>query len=435
MLRPIAHKNHKIRQNRSGAGMKIVVLGAGLLGVTSAYYLAKEGHEVTVIDRRPEPARETSFANAGLVTPGHASSWASPRAPFILLKSLWRNDTSLRYRLKLDPRMWLWSLQFLRNCTQARNRAATLAKMKLCVYSKDETNRVGEAENLQWDRIARGALYLYSDAAHFREGRENMRFLADQGVVSEVLDVDQLIALEPAFAGARDKLVGAVHTRDDESGDARKFTLGLAARCQAMGVAFRFGETIQAIDITGRRVARITTDKASITGDAFVLALGSYAPLLARKIGLRLPIFPVKGYSVTLPVADPTEAPTIGGVHEDHLVAFSRLGDRLRLTATADFAGYDTEFQPGHFAHMLRVARELFPHAALYDRPDYWACLRPMTPDGPPIMGESPIANLWLNVGHGHMGWTMACGSSRIVVDRMAGRKPAIDDTPFRYGR
>jgi D-amino-acid dehydrogenase len=415
--------------------MRIVILGAGLLGVTSAYYLAKEGHEVTVIDRRPEAARETSFANAGLVSPGHASSWASPRAPLILLKSLWRNDTSLRYRLKLDPRMWLWSLQFLRNCTAARNRSATLAKMKLCLYSQAETLKVGTAENLSWDRTAKGALYVYSDPAHFREGRENMRFLAEQGVASEVLEIDQLIALEPGFAQARDKLVGAVYTPGDESGDARKFTVGLAERCEALGVVFRFGETIERIEVQGKRVTAIITDKGSVTGDQYVLALGSYSPLLSRMIGFNLPIFPVKGYSVTLPVADPAEAPTIGGVHEDHLVAFSRLGDRLRLTATADFAGYDTEFVPANFAHMLRVARDMFPNAALYDRPDYWACLRPMTPDGPPIMGASPVSNLWLNTGHGHMGWTMACGSSRLLTDQMMGRKPAIDDTPFLFSR
>lgn len=415
--------------------MRIVILGAGLLGVTSAYYLAREGHEVVVIERRPEPARETSFANAGLVTPGHASSWASPRAPLILLKSLWRNDTSLRYRLRLDPRMWLWSLQFLRNCTTARNRAATLAKMKLCLYSQAETLRIGTVEGIQWDRIAKGAIYLHSDPGHFREGKENMRFLADQGVANEVLDVDQLIALEPALAPARDKLVGAIHTPGDESGDARKFTLGLAARAQAMGVRFHFGETVQRIETQGKRITRIVTDKGQHQGDQYVLALGSYAPLITRPLGFNLPIFPVKGYSVTLPIADPAEAPTIGGVHEEHLVAFSRLGDRLRLTATADFAGYDTEFVPGNFAHMLRVARELFPAGALYDRPDYWACLRPMTPDGPPIMGASPLANLWLNAGHGHMGWTMACGSSRILVDQMQGRQPEIDATPFQFGR
>lgn len=415
--------------------MRVVVLGAGLLGVTSAYYLAKEGHEVVVIDRRPEPAQETSFANAGLVTPGHASSWASPRAPMILLKSLWRNDTSLRYRLRLDPRMWLWSLQFLRNCTTARNRAATKTKIKLCLYSQAETLRVGQEEGLAWDRTAKGAIYLYSDPAAFRAGKESMRFLADQGIVVNVLDPDQLVALEPALARTKDKLAGGMHTPGDESGDARKFALGLADRAKALGVTFRLGEAITRIEMQGKRVTGIVTDKGQVKGDQYVMALGSYAPLLSRTVGFNLPIFPVKGYSVTLPIADPAEAPTIGGVHEEHLVAFSRLGDRLRLTATADFAGYDTEFEPSNFGHMLRVARELFPKAALYDRPDYWACLRPMTPDGPPIMGPSPVSNLWLNAGHGHMGWTMACGSSRILVDQMLGRKPEIDETPFHYTR
>nr|WP_298681899.1 D-amino acid dehydrogenase [uncultured Dongia sp.] len=415
--------------------MRIVVLGAGLLGVTSAYYLAKEGHEVVVIERRPEAARETSFANAGLVTPGHASSWASPRAPMILLKSLWRNDTSLRYRLRLDPRMWLWSLQFLRNCTTARNRAATKTKIKLCLYSQAEMLRVGREEGLEWDRIAKGAIYLYSDPAAFRAGKESMRFLADQGIEVNVLDPDQLVALEPALARAKGTLAGGMHTPGDESGDARKFTLGLAERAKALGVTFRFGETIERIDLQGKRITHVITDKGQVTGDQYVMALGSYAPLLSRQIGFNLPIFPVKGYSLTLPVADPAEAPTIGGVHEEHLVAFSRLGDRIRLTATADFTGYDTEFQPANFAHMLRVARELFPKAALYDRPDYWSCLRPMTPDGPPIMGPSPVANLWLNAGHGHMGWTMACGSSRLLVDQMLGRKPEIDAEPFQYSR
>jgi D-amino-acid dehydrogenase len=415
--------------------MRILVLGAGLLGVTTAYYLAREGHEVVVIDRRSEPARETSFANAGLVTPGHASSWASPRAPMILLRSLWRNDTSLRYRLRLDPRMWLWTLQFLRNCTTARNRAATLTKMKLCLYSQAETLRVGTAERLEWDRTAKGAIYLYSDPDQFRVGKENMKFLADQGVAASILDFEQLVALEPAFAGAGGKLAGAVHTPGDESGDARKFTLGLAQRARELGALFRLDETILKLEVDGGRMTGIVTSRGLISGDSFVLALGSHAPLLTRQAGFSLPIFPVKGYSVTLPVANPAHAPVIGGVHEDHLVAFSRLGDRLRLTSTADFAGYDTDFQPADFAHMLRVARELFPKAAQYDRPDYWACLRPMTPDGPPIMGASPLANLWLNVGHGHMGWTMACGSSRILVDRMMGRQPELDDTQFLLSR
>lgn len=420
--------------------MHVVVLGAGLLGVTTAYYLAEEGHQVTVIDRQSEPARETSFANAGLLTPGHASAWASPRAPMILLKSLWRKDTSLRYRLKLDPRMWAWSLKFLANCTAEKNRRNTLIKLRLCAYSAEETDRLTKATDISWERNQKGAIYLYREREHFRQGREHLKMMVDNGVEAQVLEVDELVALEPALAGAKHRLVGAIHTPNDESGDARKFTLALAEVCKLKGVNFRFGVSIGRIDSANGRVVGVTIRgkdgaDAFVTADAYVLALGSYSPILARQVGVDLPIYPVKGYSLTMPLLDPAQAPTRGGVDEGNLVAFARLGDRLRFTSTADFAGYDTEFQPSDFTHMMKVARELFPNGGAYDKPDYWACLRPMTPDGPPIMGSSPISNFWLNTGHGHMGWTMAAGSSRIVVDRMLGREPAIDDKPFALAR
>lgn len=415
--------------------MHVVVLGAGLLGVTTAYYLSREGHQVTVIDRRPEPARETSFANAGLLTPGHAYAWASPRAPMILLKSLWRDDTALRYRLRLDPGMWAWSLRFLANCTAARNRANTLIKVRLCTYSLKETGAVTAETGIQWDRSQSGALYLYRDPDHFRAGSANMRMLMDEGVEANFLDPDALAALEPALAPIKDRFAGAIHTPRDEAGDARKFTVALAEAGKQRGVDFRFGSTITALHREGDRMTGVETGQGRVQGDAYVLALGSYSPLLGKRLGIKLPVYPVKGYSLTLPITDPAAAPAHFGVDEKNLVAFARLGDRLRVTATADFAGYDTNFAEGDFAHMRRVAMELFPGAAAYDRPDYWACLRPMTPDGPPILGPSPLKNLWMNTGHGHIGWTMACGSSRIVVDRMLGRKPEIDDAPFLMSR
>jgi D-amino-acid dehydrogenase len=413
----------------------VVVLGAGLLGVTTAYYLAREGHQVTVIDRQKEPARETSFANAGLLTPGHAYAWASPRAPMILLKSLWREDTALRWRMKFDPGMWAWGLKFLANCTAARNRANTVIKVRLCRYSLAETAAVTAETGIAWDRSQSGALYLYRDPDHFRAGRANFKLLADEGVEARTLETEELAAFEPALAAVKDRFAGAIHTPHDESGDARKFTVALADACRARGVAFELGAGIRRLDHSGDRITGVETDHGRFQGDAYVLALGSYSPLLTKPLGFKMPIYPVKGYSVTLPIAEAETAPRHFGVDEANLVAFARLGDRLRLTATADFAGYDTSFEPHDFVHMLRVARELFPYAAAYDRPEYWACLRPMTPDGPPIMGPSPLSNLWLNTGHGHIGWTMACGSSRIVVDRMLGRKPEIDDTPFRLSR
>jgi D-amino-acid dehydrogenase len=415
--------------------MHVVVLGAGLLGVTTAHYLAREGHQVTVIDRQKEPARETSYANAGLLTPGHAYAWASPRAPMILLKSLWRADTALRWRLKFDPGMWSWGLKFLANCTAARNRHNTVVKARLCIYSLAETAQVTEETGITWDRSQSGALYLYRDPDHFRAGRENFKLLAAEGVAATTLDAEALIAFEPSLAAVKDRFAGAIHTPHDEAGDARKFTLALAEACRARGVTFELGAGIRRINRNGDHITGVETDHGPIVGEAYVLALGSYSPLLAKPIGLKLPIYPVKGYSLTLPITDPEAAPAHFGVDEANLVAFARLGDRLRMTATADFAGYDTSYVPGDFVNMLRVARELFPRAAAYDRPEYWACLRPMTPDGPPIMGPSGIANLWLNTGHGHIGWTMACGSSRVVVDRMLGRKPEIDDTPFLLSR
>lgn len=418
--------------------MHVIVLGAGLMGVTSAYYLAKEGHQVTVIDRRPDVALETSFANAGLLTPGHASAWASPRAPMILLRSLWRGDTSLKYRLKLDPRMWAWTLQFLRNCTAERNRANTLVKLRLSLHSQKETDRVTRETGIAWDRISKGALYLHRDKDYLKSAQANFPMMQDAGVKLRAIDVDEVIALEPALRASRDKLVGAIYVEGDESGDARKFTQELAEVCRGLGVTFRLAEKIEQILGDRDTVSGIVTSNGTIKADAYILALGSYSPQLVRPLGVKLPVYPVKGYSVTLPIRDSAAAPTIGGVDEHNLVAFSRLGDRLRLTGTADFAGYDTEFEAHHFTHMLKAARELFPQGGAYDQPSYWACLRPMTPDGPPIIGASSVRNLWLNTGAGHMGWTMACGMSQILIDLMAGRKPVIDATPFsvaRYGR
>jgi D-amino-acid dehydrogenase len=415
--------------------MHVIVLGAGLMGVTSAYYLAKEGHQVTVVDRRPDVALETSFANAGLLTPGHASAWASPRAPMILLRSLWRRDTSLRYRLKLDPRMWGWTLQFLRNCTAERNRANTMVKLHLCLHSQQETDRITRETGIAWDRISKGALYLHRDKAYLKTAQANFPMMRDAGVKLRAIDMDEVIQLEPALQASHDKLVGAIYVEGDESGDARKFTQGLAEICRGLGVNFRLGERIERIEGDRSGISGIVTSAGTVKGDSYIMALGSYSPQLVRHLGVKLPIYPVKGYSVTMPIKDPAGAPTIGGVDEHNLVAFSRLGDRLRLTGTADFAGYDTEFETHHFTHMLKAARELFPQGGAYEQPSYWACLRPMTPDGPPIIGASAVKNLWLNTGAGHMGWTMACGASQLLSDLMAGRKPVIDPQPFNVSR
>lgn len=405
--------------------MKTVILGGGIVGVTTAYYLAREGHEVVVVDRQSEVARETSFANAGLVAPGHSYTWASPKAPKILLKSLFLKGQALRLKLRFDPRMWVWGLQFLRHCTAERSRENTTRKVHLCRYSQALLQELTAAEKLEYQLIEGGCLYLYRDADALERGVAAMKVLTDGGLRLQTLSAAEVVQREPSLAGAQRQLAGAIFCPSDESGDAHLFTRQLAQRCEALGVKFLMGRTIEGWEHSGDRITAVRTASGLIHGDNFILALGSYSPILASKLGYRLPIYPVKGYSVTLPIRPNDEPPTLGGVDEHHLVAWARFGDRLRFTATAEFAGYDTDHQPRDFEDMLGVARKLFPKGADYDSPSYWSCLRPMTPAGAPILGKTRHRNLYLNTGHGHMGWTMACGTARIVADIVCGRQPS----------
>jgi D-amino-acid dehydrogenase len=404
---------------------KVVILGGGLIGVTTAWELARDGHEVTVIERRTGPAEETSFANAGLVAPGHALTWASPRAPGILLKSLFRDDQALRLKPSGDWRMWVWCLRFLAQCTAERSARNTARKLKLCIYSQQALQALTATTSIAYDGIRKGLLYIYRDAAALAAGVARTQILRDGGQRMEILDATGVARIEPALGAGTAKLAGGIYCPDDESGDAYLFTTALADKCRQIGVAFRFGTTIAGFDATATKVEQVLTDKGAERGDLFVLALGSYSPLLARRLGLGLPIYPIKGYSVTVPAKGGT--PQVGGVDENHLVAWCRMGDRFRLTATAEFSGYSTSHTPDDFSTMLKTARELFPDGGDYGRPSYWACLRPMTPSGLPIFGRGRQINLWLNTGHGHMGWTMACGSARITADLIAGRAPSID--------
>ncbi|MDH3473742.1 MAG: D-amino acid dehydrogenase [Rhodospirillales bacterium] len=406
--------------------MKVLVLGAGVVGVTTAYRLLKDGHEVTVIERNATAAEETSANNAGLVAPGHSYAWSSPRAPGILLKSLWRDDQALRFKLKPDPRLWHWSWLFLRQCNSACARTNTLRKHRLCMYAQQALHETVAETGIDYDARRGGLLYLYRSQETFDLGVANMGILADDGQELRAIDRDEAARVDPALAPVKDKFAGAIYCPSDESGDARKFTLGLAEACAALGARFHYRTAITGIESEGDRVTAVITDKGRETAEAYVLALGCESPILARRLGVRLPIYPVKGYSVTLPVAGRNNPPNIGGVDEDNLTAYTRLGDRLRVTATAEFAGYDLSHKPRDFRHMLGVARDVFPEGADYEQPDYQACLRPMTPEGTPRFGLGPQRNLYYNTGHGHMGWTMACGAARITADLIAGRTPDI---------
>lgn len=413
--------------------MKAVVMGGGVVGVTSAYYLAREGFDVTVIERRSGTALETSFANAGLVAPGHSYTWASPRAPKIMLKSLVSEGQALRLKLSVDPRMWIWCYKFLLNCNAEKSRLNTSRKVRLCRYSQQQLQALTADESLAYDRISKGLLYVYRDPAAFERGVANMSILSDNGLPLELLDENQIIAHEPVLAASRGKLAGAIYCPSDESGDAHLFTRDLTRRCDALGVKFVYDTEIKAINAVGDRIDHIVTSKGRVDAERFVLALGSFSPGLARPLGYSIPVYPVKGYSVTLPVEDTHTPPELGGVDEANLVAWARFGQRLRFTATAEFSGFDTAHRPSDFTHMLDAAKELFPNGADYTRPNYWAGLRPMTPEGMPIVSTTRHRNLFFNTGHGHMGWTMSCGTARILTDLVCGRKPDIDTTGLGY--
>ncbi len=405
------------------------------MGVTTAYYLAREGCDVTVVDRQPAVAAETSRANAGMISTGHALPWASPRAPKILLKSLWSKDLGFRLRPRALPFLLGWGMRFLRECTTEAVRRNAARKHRISEYSQRCLAEIRTATGLSYDEACAGLLYYFRDAAHFELGKTSLKPLGDLGHAFQMVDTEGCVAFEPALANISDELAGGVISPSDETGDCRVFSERLTETCREMGVSFELNTIVKSLQRENGRIRSAITDKGAIEGDAFVLALGSYSPLLGRPLGLRLPIYPVKGYSLTLPIVDSAGAPRSGCVDEGRLVAFSRLGDALRLTAVAEFDRFDTSYQPSDFRGMLGLARKLFGDAVDTTRPEYWACLRPMTPDGPPILGVSPVPNLFLNTGQGHMGWTMACGSSCVVADIIVGREPAIDLDGLTYDR
>jgi D-amino-acid dehydrogenase len=403
--------------------MRILIMGGGVVGVTTAYQLLKDGHEVVLLERQDSVARETSWGNAGMIAPGHSFVWSSPRAPWILLKSLFRKDQALRFRFSADPRLYTWSLKFLAECTPAKARRNTLRKHRIAMYSQRVLHEVIAQEPLDYDRNARGILYFYRDSAALDAGVAHMGILADDGQEIRVLDRAQVRELEPALQG---EIAGAIYCPTDETGDSHKFTRALAERCLAMGAELHTNTTITGIEAAGDAVTAIHADGKTFSADAYVLALGSYSPILARRIGVDLPIYPIKGYSMTIPVGNHQAPPTLAAIDESNLVAISRFGDRVRVTATAEFAGYDTSHRPTDFAFMRTVVQQLYPDGADYHRAEMWAGLRPMTPDNLPVLGRKKHRNLWFNTGHGHIGWTMSHGTARMTADLIAGRMPAV---------
>jgi D-amino-acid dehydrogenase len=340
--------------------MRIVVLGAGVAGVATAWQLLKDGHQVTVIDRAPGPAEFTSFANAGLVAPGHSYAWSSPKAPGMMLRSLWRGDQAIRFKPRLSVRQWAWVARFLGQCNAEGARVNTANKSRLCVYSQAMLDQVVAETGVRFDERRGGLVYFYRTPEAFEAAAVKCQILCDAGIDIEVLDRDATVAKDPGLAAAQGQIAGSVFAATDASGDANLFTIGLAAKCAEAGVVFRYGEEVLDLRARENEITAVVTDKGDVVADSYVLSLGVYSPHLVERLGIRLPIYPVKGYSATLRITDPALAPRLGGVDEENLLAYCPMGDRLRLTATAEIAGYSTAHKPGDFRVMFERARALF---------------------------------------------------------------------------
>jgi len=416
--------------------MKVIVLGAGIVGITSAYQLAKAGHEVTVVDRQPGPALETSFANAGEVSFGYCSPWAAPGIPMKALKWLFMQHAPLILRPKVDMAMLSWMAQMLRNCTSARYALNKSRMLRLADYSRVSLAALREETGIAYDERMQGTLQLFRSEAQLDASAKDVKALAADGIPYEVLDPEGCIRVEPALAHVREKIVGGLLTPKDETGDCFKFAGALAEKAKELGVAFNYGSIIRGLDVEGGRVTGVVTAHGRIAADAVVVALGSFSPLLVRPHGIRLPVYPVKGYSLTIPITDAARAPESTVMDETYKIAITRLGDRIRVGGMAEISGYTNDLGEPRRLTLQHSVTDLFPGGEV-SKASFWSGLRPMTPDGTPVIGPTKVAGLFLNTGHGTLGWTMSSGSARLVADLVSGRTPEIDATDLavaRYG-
>jgi D-amino-acid dehydrogenase len=414
--------------------MRVLVLGAGLVGVASAWYLGEEGHEVTVVDRQPGAGLETSFANGGQISTSHAEPWANPSTPWKALQWLGREDSPLLWRLRADPAQFMWGLRFLRECTPGRTRDNILAILRIALYSRMLLKELRPKLGLEYDQLERGILHFYTDEKEFEHALPQAELMRQYGCDRVVKSAAECLAIEPALARSTVPIVGGTFTADDESGDAHKFAVALAERAAAHGVAFRYGSIIEGLIREGDRIVGVRTRSGeTLTADAYVVALGSYSPMLMRKLGMCLPVYPAKGYSATFPLAADVVAPTVSLTDDGHKVVFSRLGDRLRVAGTAEFAGYDTSLNEVRCQALVRRTQAIFPQIGT-DIVEFWAGLRPATPSNVPLVSGTRLANLYLNTGHGTLGWTMACGTGKLLADLASGNQPDIDPVAYRHG-
>ena len=405
--------------------MKVIVLGSGVIGVSSAYYLARLGAQVTVLDRQSGPAMETSFANAGQVSPGYSTPWAAPGIPLKALKWMFQKHAPLAVRLDGSLFQLRWIAHMLRHCTPARYAVNKERMMRVAEYSRSCLQQLRAETGIAYEQRTGGTLQLFRTQAQLDAVARDIAVLRECNVPYELLTRDQLARVEPALAQARDRLSGGLRLPHDETGDCHQFTQALAGMARGLGADLRFEQPIEGLLTEGDRVAGVRVDGQVLRADRYVMALGSYSRQMLAPLGLNLPVYPVKGYSLTVPLVNPALAPQSTVLDESYKIAVTRFDDRIRVGGMAELGGFDLRLEPRRRATLEMVVSDLFPGGDL-PRASFWTGLRPMTPDSTPIIGATRYANLFLNTGHGTLGWTMACGSGRLIADLVSGRRPEI---------
>ena len=402
-------------------------MGGGVVGVTTAYQLLKDGHQVTVLDRHPPAIGGASYGNAGLIATGHSIAWGSPKALKIWFNSLFHKDPVFRMKFQTDPQFIRWGLKFLAQCTQSRAKINTLAKHRISDYSQKILNETTLETGVQYEQNTKGLLYIYRNSEALVAGSKQIKILQDAGQELEIVGKERALEIIPELADSLDQIAGGIFSPNDESGGSKIFTEQLMEVCRSMGGTFESGVSIEQLDASRTEIKRVVTNRGVFIADRYVLCLGAWSPLLAQKsLGVRLSVYPVKGYSITIPVEKSHTPPRTGGLHEEDLLGFSPMGDHFRVSSVSEFCGYDLGHSPEDFEHILKTAKRLFPNAGNYNKVEFWSGLRPMTPEGTPILGTGCHSNLFYNTGHGHLGWTMSCGTARITADLIANKSPEI---------
>lgn len=416
--------------------MQVLVLGAGVVGVTSAWYLAKAGHEVTVVDRQVDVALETSYANAGQISPGYSAPWAGPGIPLKAIKWLMQDLAPFMINGKeVDPQTLSWMTKMLSNCTEGAYHKNKARMMRLAEYSRDCFINLRHELDIHYDERQKGTLQVFRTDKQVEASKKDISVLEECGVNFQVLDQDGCIEHEPALANVKDKIVGGLRLPGDETGDCFKFTNSLAEECKKMGVQFLMKTDVLSINKEGDEITSISSSRGKITADAYLVALGSYSTPMMSEIGLKIPVYPIKGYSLTLPIVDGNKAPTSTVMDETYKVAVTRFDDRIRVGGTAEIASYNKDLNEKRRANVEFVVGDLFPGGGDIEKAEFWTGLRPMTPDGTPILGETKYSNLFLNTGHGTLGWTMSLGSGKYVADVISGQKTDIDPEGLSMAR